>query len=76
MYGHYMASDVTKLTVNRVPRAVAALDDVALLTGDSKTDSVNRALQVYAFLERQQRTHGKRIFLVSDDNSMERVQLL
>lgn len=71
-----MASDLTKLTVNLIPRAVAALDAVALLTGDSKTDSVNRALQVYAFLEQQQRTNGKRIFLIDDDNNMERIQLL
>lgn len=71
-----MADRLTKLTVNLVARAVAALDDVALLTGDTKTDSVNRAIQVYAFLEREQRTQGKRIFLIDDDNKMERVQLL
>jgi len=71
-----VADRLTKLTVNLVARAVAALDDVALLTGDTKTDSVNRAIQVYAFLEREQRTRGKRIFLIDDDNKMERVQLL
>ncbi|HEY6107624.1 MAG TPA: hypothetical protein VIV56_01855 [Gemmatimonadales bacterium] len=34
--------------MNLVPRAVAALNQAAKDTGDTKTDTVNRALQVYA----------------------------
>lgn len=40
-------SDLTKLTVNLLPQAVEALDAAAAITGDSKTDTVNRALQLY-----------------------------
>lgn len=43
---------LTRLTVNLVPRALAALDLAAEHTGDSRTDIVNRALQVYAAVVR------------------------
>lgn len=45
-----MSDDLTKLTVNLVPRAVAALQAAAETTGDTRTDTVNRALQMYATL--------------------------
>lgn len=44
-------SPLTRLTVNLVPRADKAMRLAAELTGDSRTDTVNRALQVYAYLE-------------------------
>lgn len=40
-----------RVTVNLAPRAVRALEKSVGLTGDSKTDTINRALQVYAYLE-------------------------
>ena len=40
-----------RVTVNLTPRAVRALDQAVALTGDTKTDTINRALQVYAYLE-------------------------
>jgi hypothetical protein len=40
-----------RITVNLIARASRALQKVSELTGDSKTDSINRALQVYAYLE-------------------------
>ncbi|MGH3282868.1 MAG: hypothetical protein ACRDNW_27585, partial [Trebonia sp.] len=40
-----------RVTVNLAPRASRALELATRLTGDSKTDTINRALQVYAFLE-------------------------
>lgn len=43
-----MAEDLTKLTVNLVPDAVEALAKAAELEQLSKTDVVNRALQLYA----------------------------
>lgn len=43
-------SELTKLIVNLVPAAAEALDRAADLTGDTKTDTVNRALQVYAMV--------------------------
>jgi hypothetical protein len=40
----------TKVSANLVPRAVAALDLASEITGDSRTDVLNRAVQVYAYL--------------------------
>jgi hypothetical protein len=41
-----------RVTVNVTRRASRALDLAAQLTGDTKTDTINRAVQIYAFLER------------------------
>ena len=40
-----------RVTVNLSARASRALELITKLTGDSKTDVINRALQVYAFFE-------------------------
>ena len=40
-----------QLTVNVTGCASRALDLAAELTGDTRTDTLNRALQVYAYLE-------------------------
>ena len=40
-----------RVTVNLIPRASRALEQAGQLTGYSKTDTINRSLQVYAYLE-------------------------
>jgi hypothetical protein len=45
-----------RVTVNLTERAAHAMADVADLTGDNKTDSINRALIIYAEIVRV--THG------------------
>jgi hypothetical protein len=45
-------AELERITVNLIPRASKALDDLMRLNGYSKTDNVNRALTVYAFIER------------------------
>lgn len=40
-----------RVTVNFTARSSRALDEVVRLTGDSKTDSLNRAIQIYAYIE-------------------------
>ncbi len=42
---------IERVTVNLSARASHALDLVTKLTGDTKTDAISRALQVYAFIE-------------------------
>lgn len=39
-----------RVTVNLIPRALGALHATMTRTGDSKTDTINRALQVYALV--------------------------
>lgn len=41
-------ADLTRLTVNLTPAARSALEDAALRTGDTRTDTVNIALMLYA----------------------------
>jgi hypothetical protein len=41
---------LTRVTVNLTRKAVEALDQISASTGSSKTDSINRALQVYALV--------------------------
>jgi hypothetical protein len=42
--------DLTKLSFNALPKTVAALVAAAAVTGDTETDSANRAIQLYASL--------------------------
>lgn len=40
-----------RLTVNMVGRASEALELAVSLTGDTRTNAINRALQIYAYVE-------------------------
>jgi hypothetical protein len=40
-----------RITVNLTPRTLAALELAVEITGDIKTDAINRAIQIYAYLE-------------------------
>lgn len=46
----FAPEDLTKLTVHLTPRAVEAMDETAERLGDTKTDTVNRALIIYSKL--------------------------
>jgi hypothetical protein len=64
-----------RLTVNLTGRASRALDLATDLTGDTKTDAVNRALQVYAYME-QIVTRGGSIYVREAEGSeLERIKL-
>lgn len=45
-----MSEGLTKVTVYLTPRAASALEDAARITGDTKTDTINRALGAYNLL--------------------------
>ena len=45
-----MAGNLVTLTVNLTEKSDAALMRVATTTGDTWTDAMNRAIQVYAYL--------------------------
>ncbi len=49
---------LTKVTVNLVPRAMAAMAQAASDCGDTATDTVTRALQAYAILVEAATTAG------------------
>lgn len=56
------SSGTVKLTVNLTPGSVAALDQAMEFTGDSGTDAVNRAVQLYAYLVHR-RFYGLEIWI-------------
>ena len=60
--------------MNLIPRADKALQLAAHITGDSKTDTVNRALQVYAYLEHVM-SRGSEVLIRERDGSTGRIIL-
>lgn len=62
------ATRLVRVTVNLTPRAAHALDLAAELSKDSKTDTINRAIQVYAYLE-QINVRGGAIYIQESENS-------
>ncbi|MEV7548221.1 hypothetical protein AB0N89_01190 [Amycolatopsis sp. NPDC089917] len=56
------AGELTRVTVNLTPRAVRALEKSTEITGHSTTDVINRATQLYSYLE-QVNSDGGRIFI-------------
>lgn len=72
MYGCCMANGmvVTKVTVNLTAKSRAALVDAVQLSGGNKTDSINRALQIYAYILREQAA-GNAIATLATDQAGE-----
>lgn len=57
-------NNITKLSLNMCPRAMTAIEVAADLTGDSQTDVVNRAVQLYALHAKTVAEGGR--FVVQD----------
>jgi hypothetical protein len=49
--GQRTNAPLARVTANLTARSTRALEQVVAITGDSQTDAINRALQVYAYLE-------------------------
>lgn len=58
MQNKQQPSALERITVNLAPRSRQALAEAMARSGDSKTDTVNRALQVYNYLEDLWRNDG------------------
>jgi len=64
-----------RITMNLSPKAVTALEEVARTSGLTKTDCVNRALQMYAYLEAEM-ANGSRLVLVRPGGMESEVKFL
>lgn len=64
-----------RVTVNLIPRAAQSLTLAVELTGNSKTDTINRALQVYAYLLRVHREGGS-VLVRDKDGVTNRIEFL
>ena len=65
-----------RITVNLTPKAVQALETLTTNTGDTKTDTINRALQIYEFLDGVIREGGRVYVRESESETLERVRFL
>lgn len=65
-----------RVTVNLTPRSSRALDEVVDMTQDTKTDAINRALQVYAYLERVMQEGGAVYTQGPDMADLERLRFI
>jgi hypothetical protein len=64
-----------RVTVNLTPRSARALELATQLTGDSKTDTINRAIQIYAYLEYIISEGGSVHTRESADSELERLKI-
>jgi hypothetical protein len=68
--------ELTKISANFVPRAIQALDLAGALTGDTRTDVLNRAVQAYAYLVKMM-NEGNLLFVENPTtNAKERIVFL
>jgi hypothetical protein len=64
-----------RYSVTLIPPAVQAIADLTESTGLSKADVINRAVQIYAFLE-QQKQDGAELLLRSSGGVPERLHIV
>lgn len=69
-------SGLTRVTVNLNRQAVQALEVVSEATGYSKTDTINRALQVYAIVQQIMQRNGGALQIKHDDGEFERIHIV
>ncbi len=72
---HGGSGPLERITVNLTARSARALEAATDLTGDSKTDTVNRALQIYAFMEHVTASGGSIYVRETADSELERLKL-
>jgi hypothetical protein len=63
-----------RVTVNLTPRSVKALEEVVGITQDTKTDVINRSLQVYAYLEKIIQDGGSVYVRAAESTDLERLK--
>jgi hypothetical protein len=65
-----------RVTVNLTEKTARALAEAVEITSDSKTDAINKALQMYALLQRVQEAGGAIYLREKDGAEIERLRML
>lgn len=65
-----------RVTVNLTAKSSLAMNQAVRITGDSKTDTINRALQLYAYLEQVVHDGGEVHIRESGASETERIKFL
>jgi hypothetical protein len=68
-------SSLERVTVNLTSRTSEALDQLGQMTGDTKTDTVNKALQVFAYLQQLQHDDGAIYVREPGSKELERLKI-
>jgi hypothetical protein len=67
---------LTRVTVNLNRQAMAALETISEETGHSKTDTINRALQVYKLIQGIMRQDGGALSVRHTNGEVEKIVIL
>jgi hypothetical protein len=70
------ASPLTRVTVNLTRRSHDALEALSATTGYSKTDTINRALQVYLEIQKLMDSNDGDLRVVGADGHPERIWIV
>jgi len=65
-----------RVTVNLTPRSWQALEAAIKRTGDSQTDAINRAIQVYSYLADITETGGMLYVRDAGSDELERLRII
>lgn len=68
-------SNLERVTVNLTPRSVHAMSRIIDLTGGTKTDAINSALQFYAYIKEFINGGGGVYMRDADSNALERIRI-
>jgi hypothetical protein len=68
-------SALERVTVNLTKRSVTAMDKLVELTGDTKTESINKALQFYAHIQEFLNSGGALYMREPDSDEVERIKI-
>jgi len=74
-HGTGSGGPLERVTVNLTSRSSRALDEAVQLTGDSKTDSINRAIQIYAYIQQVLQSGGSIHVRETSDSEPERLKI-
>ena len=69
-------SGLTRVTVNLTRPAAQALDALTEATGYSKTDSINRAIQIYLIVQGIMERNSGALTITHEDGHVERVHII
>lgn len=69
-------SSLERVTVNLTTRSVAAMERISELTGETKTDAINKALQFYGHIQEFIDSGGALYMRDPGSDELERIKLL
>jgi hypothetical protein len=70
-----MTASKERFSVTFTPRSVEAIQEAMDLTQESQPDTINHAVRVYAFIEKQ-RAEGKELVIRGKDGHLEPIHIL